>query len=153
MPAVDELDFEIVKFLTHELGRVSAERILSGMGIENLYRALAAIDDLDVAPKNAAEVVDGALQQNDPLCRKVLDRFCLFMGGVAGDLVLTLGAFDGVFIGGGIGPRIADYMKQSGLKERMIAKGRFHDLMNDVPVRLMTAKYPALIGCAKILTA
>ncbi|MBV16028.1 MAG: glucokinase [Thalassospira sp.] len=153
LPAVDELDFEIVKFLTHELGRVSAERILSGMGIENLYRALAAIDGLDVAPKNAAEVVDGALQQNDPLCRKVLDRFCLFMGGVAGDLVLTLGAFDGVFIGGGIGPRIADYMKQSGLKERMIAKGRFHDLMNDVPVRLMTAKYPALIGCAKILTA
>ena len=153
LPAVDELDFEIVKFLTHELGRVSAERILSGMGIENLYRALAAIDGLDVAPKNAAEVVDGALQQNDPLCLKVLDRFCLFMGGVAGDLVLTLGAFDGVFIGGGIGPRIADYMKQSGLKERMIAKGRFHDLMNDVPVRLMTAKYPALIGCAKILTA
>ena len=153
LPAIDELDFEIVKFLTHELGRVSAERILSGMGIENLYRALAAIDGLDVAPKTAAEVVDGALQSHDPLCLKVLDRFCLFMGGVAGDLVLTLGAFDGVFIGGGIGPRIADYMKQSGLKERMIAKGRFHDLMNDVPVRLMTAKYPALIGCARILTA
>ncbi|NIZ03116.1 glucokinase [Thalassospira lucentensis] len=153
LPAVDALDFEIVKFLTAELGRVSAERILSGMGIENLYRALAAIDGLDVAPKTAAEVVDGALQSHDPLCLKVLDRFCLFMGGVAGDLVLTLGAFDGVFIGGGIGPRIADYMKQSGLKERMIAKGRFHDLMNDVPVRLMTAKYPALIGCAKILTA
>jgi glucokinase len=75
------------------------------------------------------------------------------MGGVAGDLVLTLGAFDGVFIGGGIGPRIAGFMKQSGLKDRMIAKGRFHDLMNDVPVRLMTAKYPALIGCARILTA
>lgn len=153
LPAVDELDFEIVRFLTAELGRVSAERILSGMGIENLYRALAAIDGVTVSPKSAAEVVEGALQQGDPLCLKVLDRFCMFMGGVAGDVVLTLGAFDGVFIGGGIGPRIADYMKQSGLKERMIAKGRFRDLMNDVPVRLMTAKYPALIGCAKILTA
>ncbi|RCK19280.1 glucokinase [Thalassospira profundimaris] len=153
LPAVDDLDYEIVKFLTGELGRVSAERILSGMGIENLYRALAAIDGIAVTPKTAAEVVDGALKDGDTLCLKVLERFCLFMGGVAGDLVLTLGAFDGVFIGGGIGPRIADYMKQSGLKERMIAKGRFRDLMNDVPVRLMTAKYPALIGCAKILTA
>ncbi|MFV1853288.1 MAG: glucokinase [Thalassospira sp.] len=153
LPAVDDLDYEIVKFLGQELDRVSAERVLSGMGIENLYRALAAIDGVDVAPKSAAEVVDGALKDGDALCLKVLDRFCLFMGGVAGDLVLTLGAFDGVFIGGGIGPRIADYMKQSGLKERMIAKGRFRDLMNDVPVRLMTAKYPALIGCAKILTA
>ncbi|MAL41807.1 MAG: glucokinase [Thalassospira sp.] len=153
LPAVDDLDYEIVKFLTGELGRVSAERILSGMGIENLYRALAAIDGIAVTAKTAAEVVDGALKDGDALCLKVLERFCLFMGGVAGDLVLTLGAFDGVFIGGGIGPRIADYMKQSGLKERMIAKGRFRDLMNDVPVRLMTAKYPALIGCAKILTA
>ncbi|WP_288351093.1 glucokinase [uncultured Thalassospira sp.] len=153
LPAVDDLDYEIVKFLTGELGRVSAERILSGMGIENLYRALATIDGIAVTPKTAAEVVDGALKDGDALCLKVLERFCLFMGGVAGDLVLTLGAFDGVFIGGGIGPRIADYMKQSGLKERMIAKGRFRDLMNDVPVRLMTAKYPALIGCAKILTA
>lgn len=153
LPAVDDLDYEIVKFLSAELGRVSAERILSGMGLENLYRALAAIDGIDVTPLSAAEIVENAMQKNDPLCLKVLDRFCLFMGGVAGDLVLTLGAFDGVFIGGGIGPRIADFMKQSGLKDRMIAKGRFHDLMNDVPVRLMTAKYPALIGCAKILTA
>lgn len=153
LPAVDDLDYEIIKFLSTELGRVSAERILSGMGIENLYRALAAIDGLDVAPKTAAEVVEGAMTAKDPLCQKVLDRFCLFMGGVAGDLVLTLGAFDGVFIGGGIGPRIAGFMKQSGLKERMIAKGRFRDLMNDVPVRLMTAQYPALLGCAKILTA
>ncbi|OKH89297.1 glucokinase [Thalassospira sp. TSL5-1] len=153
LPAVDDLDFEIVKFLTAELGRVSAERILSGMGIENLYRALGAINGQDVTPKTAAEVVEGALVGKDPLCLSVLDRFCLFLGGVAGDLVLTLGAFDGVFIGGGIGPRIADFMKQSGLKERMIAKGRFRELMNDVPVRLMTAQYPALLGCAKILSA
>ena len=153
LPAVDDLDYEIVKFLTGELGRVSAERILSGMGIENLYRALGAINGLNVSPKTAAEVVEGALVGKDPLCISVLDRFCLFMGGVAGDLVLTLGAFDGVFIGGGIGPRIADFMKQSGLKDRMIAKGRFRDLMNDVPVRLMTAQYPALLGCAKILSA
>ncbi|MFH1805181.1 MAG: glucokinase [Pseudomonadota bacterium] len=153
LPAVDDLDYEIVKFLTRELGRVSAERILSGMGIENLYRALAAIEGVDVTPLTAAEIVEAAMMRHDPLCCQVLERFCLFLGGVAGDLVLTLGAFGGVYIGGGIGPRIAGFMKQSGLKERMIAKGRFRDLMNDVPVRLMTAKYPALIGCARILTA
>jgi len=82
LPAVDDLDYEIVKFLTGELGRVSAERILSGMGIENLYRALAAIDGIAVTPKTAAEVVDGALKDGDTLCLKVLERFCLFMGGV-----------------------------------------------------------------------
>lgn len=153
LPSVDDLDYEIVKFLTAELGRVSAERILSGMGLENLYRALGAINGEKVTPLTAAQVVEGAMERQDPLCLQVLERFCLFMGGVAGDLVLTLGAFDGVFIGGGIGPRIADYMKTSGLKDRMVAKGRFRELMEDVPVRLMTAKYPALIGCAKILAS
>lgn len=153
LPAVDDLDFEIVKFLTHELGRVSAERILSGMGIENLYRALCAIEGREITPKSVAEIVGAALDGTDPLCKTVLDRFCMFLGGVAGDVVLTLGAFDGVFIGGGIGPRIADFMAKSALKERMIAKGRFRDLMNDVPVHLMMAKYPALIGCGKILCA
>ncbi len=131
-------------------GHVSAERVVSGQGLANLYSALARMDSPG-APElrlSAADITERALL-GDASCGEALDLFCAFLGSVAGNLALTLGAQGGVYIGGGMVPRFLDWFVQSPFRQRFEAKGRFSAYLATVPVFVIVARQsPALRGAA-----
>ncbi|GJG94674.1 glucokinase [Cupriavidus pauculus] len=135
-----------------QLGRVSAERLLSGMGLSHIHAALSAeTGTLLAEPLTPAQVTDGALKQNDPLCRRAFDAFCGLLGSVAGDIALVLGARGGVYIGGGIVPRFVQAFHASPFNARFSDKGRMGKYLADIPVFVITAQFPALPGLARAL--
>ncbi|WP_137925882.1 glucokinase [Cupriavidus sp. 2SB] len=135
-----------------QLGRVSAERLLSGMGLSHIHAALSAeTGTLLSEPLTPAQVTEGALKQGDPLCRRAFDAFCGLLGSVAADVALVLGARGGVYIGGGIVPRFVDAFRGSPFNARFTDKGRMGKYLAEVPVYVITADYPALPGLARAL--
>ena len=135
-----------------QLGRVSAERLLSGMGLSHIHAALSAeTGTLLSGPLTPAQVTEGALKQGDPLCRRAFDAFCGLLGSVAADVALVLGARGGVYIGGGIVPRFVDAFRGSPFNARFTDKGRMGKYLAEVPVYVITADYPALPGLARAL--
>jgi glucokinase len=142
----NELEMDILRFLwrTHE--HVSVERLLSGMGLINLHQALAAIRDVKVEKLEPAQISQAALEENDPLAKEVLNVFCAILGSVAGNVALTLGALGGVYITGGIIPRMLDFFVESEFRKRFEAKGRFASYMAVIPTYVVTAQQPGLIG-------
>ena len=135
-----------------QLGRVSAERLLSGMGLSHIHAALSAeTGTLLSGPLTPAQVTEGALKQGDPLCRRAFDAFCGLLGSVAADVALVLGARGGVYIGGGIVPRFVDAFRASPFNARFTDKGRMGKYLAEVPVYVITADYPALPGLARAL--
>ncbi|MGO4305647.1 glucokinase [Cupriavidus sp. RAF12] len=151
MPVTD--DEWIAWHAAHKsLGRVSAERLLSGMGLSHIHAALAAeTGTLLPKPLTPAQVTEGAIQTGDPLCRRAFAAFCGLLGSVAADVALVLGARGGVYIGGGIVPRFVDAVRASPFGERFAAKGRMGNYLADIPVFVITADYPALPGLARAL--
>jgi glucokinase len=144
---LDELEDRILRELRRSFRRVSVERVVAGQGLPNLYEALATIENLDVTIHDEKELWASALAGADSLATAALDRLCLSLGAVAGDLALAQGA-NAVVIAGGVGLRLANYLPQSGFRDRFIAKGRFERLMDELPVRLITHPQPGLIGAA-----
>ena len=135
-----------------QLGRVSAKRLLSGMGLSHIHAALSAeTGTLLPEPLTPAQVTEGALKQGDPLCRRAFDAFCGLLGSVAADVALVLGARGGVYIGGGIVPRFVDAFRASPFNARFTDKGRMGKYLAEVPVYVITADYPALPGLARAL--
>ena len=133
--------------LRRNFRRVSVERIASGRGLWNVYEALGAIEGIPLTLRDDRELWTAALEGNDSLANAALDRFCLTLGSVAGDMALAQGAA-AVVIAGGIGLRVADYLPASGFRDRFIAKGRFERRMDDMPVKLITYPEPGLFGAA-----
>lgn len=135
-----------------EHDRVSAERLVSGMGLSHIHAALCAEmgTPLD-SPWQAREITAAALQQNDPVARRAFAAFCGLLGSLAGDLALTLGARGGVYIGGGIVPRFVEAVAQSPFLERFVDKGRMQAYLEPVPVYVITDRYPAFPGLAQAL--
>jgi glucokinase len=131
-------------------GHVSAERVLSGMGLCNLHDALAAIDGAAVPERDAAAVTKAALSGECPVSREALSMFCAVLGGVAGDLVLLYGARGGVFVAGGIAPRFPEFLAASAFRERFEAKGRFQEWLRPVPAFLVTRLDAAMLGLAAL---
>lgn len=148
----DEREFAILQYAWREWTHVSNERILSGPGLELIYRALAQRNDVDAPGRNAADIIAGALEQHDPLCREVLECFAGMLGGAAANLALTLGAFGGIFIGGGIVPRIAQWFADSPFRARFEAKGRFSEYLAQIPTYVIMTPNPALRGVSTILS-
>jgi glucokinase len=144
---LDGLEDRILAELRRNFRRVSVERIASGRGLWNLYEALGAINGLDLQFHDDKQLWAAALNGSDGLALAALDRLCLTLGAVAGDMALARGAA-GVVIAGGVGLRIADYLPQSGFRDRFIAKGRFERRMDEMPVRLITYPQPGLFGAA-----
>ena len=144
---LDSLEDNILAQLRRNFRRVSVERIAAGQGLRNLYEALAAIGNLDVTIHDDKELWAAALEGRDSLSTAALDRLCLSLGAVAGDLALAQGAV-AVVIGGGLGQRLADYLPRSGFRDRFIAKGRFERRMDEMPVKLITHPQPGLVGAA-----
>jgi len=144
---LDPIETRILDRLRARYRRVSVERIVSGPGLANIHEALAGIEGHAVTPGDDTALWTAALAGDDPLAVAALDRFCLSLGSVAGDLALAQGA-NGVAIAGGIGPRIADILPRSGFAHRFAAKGRFEARMAAIPIRLVTHPQPGLFGAA-----
>jgi glucokinase len=144
---LDLLEDKILAQLRRHFRRVSVERVVAGQGLPNLYEALGAIEKLDVRIHDEKELWAAALAGTDSLATAALDRLCLSLGAVTGDLALAQGA-NGVVIAGGVGLRLADYLPRSGFRDRFIAKGRFERRMDEMPVKLITHPQPGLFGAA-----
>jgi glucokinase len=144
---LDALEDRILAELRKTLRRVSVERILSGRGLMNLYEALASIEGRPATIHDEKALWTAAMDGSDSLAAAALDRFCLTLGAVAGDLALAQGAA-AVAIGGGLGYRLRDHLPRSGFRDRFIAKGRFERRMDALPVKLITHPQPGLFGAA-----
>ena len=144
---VDELDDRLLVELRRKFGRVSVERISSGRGLWNVYEALGTVRGQPLTYRNEEQLWTAAVEGADTLARAALDRVCLTLGSVAGDMALAHGA-SAVVIAGGVGLRLADYLPRSGFDARFIAKGRFEQRMRDMPVKLVTYPEPGLYGAA-----
>jgi len=133
---------------------VSFERVVSGPGIALIYRALAQRNqehqEHGRVERDTPAVVELALT-GDPLARETLDCFCAMLGTFAGNVAVTLGAMGGVYIGGGVVPRLGDFFAQSSFRRCFEAKGRFESYLKQVPTYVITAEYPAFLGVAAIL--
>jgi len=151
MPPYTDRESAALGVLRRHLDHVSAERVLSGPGLVNLYGALAEIDGVPARQYTAAQITDEATAKDDALCRETTEMFCAMLGTVAGNLALTLGAKGGVYIGGGIVPRLGERLAASQFRERFMAKGRFRDYLAAIPTYVVTHPLPAFLGCAAAL--
>jgi glucokinase len=130
---------------------VSAERLISGMGLVNLYNAIAELESAIPENLTAAQVAERGLAAEDRLCREALETFCALLGSIAGNLALTLGARGGLYIGGGIVPRLGDYFARSPFRKCFESKGRFESYVGAIPTYVIRAANPALLGAAMSL--
>jgi glucokinase len=144
---LDSLEDQILQELRKTFRRVSIERLVSGRGLVNIYQALAAIEKRPVALTDEKQLWAAAMDGSDSLAAAALDRFFLTLGAVAGDMALAQGA-NSVVIGGGLGLRLAGHLRQSGFRDRFIAKGRFERRMDELPVKLITHPQAGLFGAA-----
>jgi len=144
-------EIEVFKCCLKQYEHVSAERLISGGGLVLLYSLICELDKVEVnTDLTAHDISQHALSNSNPQCAEALDIFTGLLGVVAGNLALTLGATGGVFIGGGIVPKLGDYFKSSAFRARFDAKGRFEDYLKEIPVYVIKAKYPALIGIKQV---
>jgi glucokinase len=131
---------------------VSAERVLSGPGLVDLYKSLTEIDGTPAVPFTAAQISDPGICEGDARCREAVDIFCAMLGTVAGNLALTLGARGGVYIAGGIVPKLGGTFAASAFRERFEAKGRLRPYVARIPTYVVTHPFPAFLGLAALLT-
>ena len=147
-----EREDAVVRALRTRFGHASAERALSGPGLVNLYEALCLIDGVGAKQVDAAGVTALATEGSDPRGREAVDLFFSFLGNVAGNLALSLGARGGVYIGGGIVARLGDAIDRSRFREQFEAKGRFRSYLQAIPTLVVQARVsPALLGASRAL--
>ena len=146
-----EREADILRILWRSHPHVSVERVVSGMGLENLYRAICELNGTEAEALVAAQVTERALAAKDVACEEALERMCRLLGNAAANLAVTLGARGGIYIGGGVIGRLGDYFAQSGFRAAFEAKGRFEPYMKRIPTYVIRAEQPALIGCAMAL--
>ncbi len=139
----------ILEHLSGEFGRVSNERLVSGMGLVNLHRALSALAGEDPGPLQPSDITARA-REGDARSLRTIDIFCAVFGAAAGDLVLTLGAWDGVFLAGGLVPKLLPTLAHSGFRQRFEYKGRFAPVMARVPTLAVVHPQPGLLGAAAL---
>lgn len=145
---LDAIEDAVLARLRKRYRRVSVERVVSGPGLIDLYETLAAIEGRAVQQHDDKTLWQMGMSGEDSLAAAAIDRFCLSLGSVAGDITLAQGGFAGVVIAGGLGLRIKDSLVRSGFAERFRAKGRFEGLMASIPVKLITHPQPGLFGAA-----
>ena len=144
---LDALEDAILSRLRQRHRRVSVERVVAGPGIVDIYETLAHLDGQAFVPHDDQAIWRLGTSGEDSLAAAAVDRFCLCLGSVAGDLVLAHGA-QALVMAGGLGLRIKDKLLRSGFAERFRAKGRFEALMAAIPVKLITHPQPGLLGAA-----
>jgi glucokinase len=151
MAAENAREDAVLSIMRARFDHVSAERVLSGPGLVNLYNALCELSGARATASTAAQISDPRLGGEDPHARAAKAMFCDMLGGVAGNLALTLGARGGVYIAGGIVPKLGNYFSQSNFRARFLAKGRLASYLASVPTYVVLHPWPALIGAATLL--
>lgn len=149
--AADTHEIEIQRILSRRFGHVSAERVLSGPGLVNLYQAHRELTGEVAETLTPAQIAERGLNGESALCQQVLHDFCAMLGTLAGNLVLTLGARGGVYVGGGIVPRLGVFFDHSRFRERFEARGRFSVYLAGVPSYVIRTATSALLGAAAAL--
>jgi len=154
----DEAEADLWRFCHQRFGHVSAERVLSGQGLVNIFEWLLSSDERKPIPAvlqamasedPAAVITRYALADEDALCREALQRFCRIFGAVAGNFALAGMATGGVYLGGGIPPKIVPALQTAAFMESFTAKGRFRDFMQAIPVQVICEDRAALFGAAQ----
>lgn len=150
---LDAIEDAILARLRRRYSRVSVERVVAGPGIVEIHQALAALEQRSEPERDAIAIWTLGTSGQDSLAAAAVERFCLALGSVAGDIALAQGGFAGVVIAGGLGYRIRESLLASGFAERFRAKGRFESLMAGIPVKLIIHPQPGLLGAAAAFLA
>ncbi|WP_237062856.1 glucokinase [Microbulbifer zhoushanensis] len=148
LPVASQREMELLQILVREQQPVFNEWILSGSGLVNLYRAVCALNGREAEELTPPDVSGRGLEGTDPMCRETLIDFLNFLGSTAGDVAAYFAARGGVFLGGGILPRIESLLPESEFEQRFLAKGRLREWMQTVPVYTLNAGFQALLGAA-----
>jgi glucokinase len=151
LAAADDFESQLLAAVRRQHAHVSAERLLSGIGLPVLHGAVAEVLGQATAALTASEIVERGLARSDAACSRTVDSFCELLGSFAGNVALVLGARGGVYIGGGIVPRLGERFFESRFRERFEAKGRFQSYLQAVPTLLITDTLAALSGAALAL--
>jgi glucokinase len=144
--AGSEREAAVMDCLRRQFGHVSAERAISGAGLENLYRAIATLDQSKATARDAAEITHSALAGRCRTAVAALDMFCALLGSFAGNVALTFGARGGVYIAGGISPRIVAFLERSQFRRRFEDKGRLRPYLEAIPVNVIVHPAAAFMG-------
>lgn len=151
MAPADERESAVLDRMRQRFDHVSAERVLSGPGLINLYNILADIEGVPAAPFTPAQIADRHIGESDPLAREALAMFCAMLGTAAGNLALILGARGGIYIAGGIVPRLGASFAETKFRQRFEAKGRFQPYIAAIPTYVVTHPIPAFLGLVALL--
>jgi glucokinase len=151
MSPCDDEESAVLGLLRRRFDHVSAERVLSGPGLVNLYEALCELHGYAGAPKTAAQICDPRTIASDVCAKRTTEMFCAMLGTVAGNLALTLGAHGGIYIAGGIVPRFGASFADSTFRSRFEDKGRFRTYLAGIPTYVITRPHAALLGAAALL--
>ncbi len=151
LAATSELEATLIHVLRDKFGHVSAERAISGPGLVSLYDALCQVKNVEAKPFSPADITAHAVAKTDSLCVEAVAVFTSFLGNVAGNLALTVGAFGGVYIGGGIVPRLGNQFDVATFRKSFESKGRFASYLARIPSFVITCEEPALYGAAYYL--
>jgi glucokinase len=147
MCANTQREWDIIAELKREkYHHVSAERLVSGKGIVNLYQAICALDGIEAKKTDPSEITKAGLDQSCPACVETLDLFADFLGTLAGNVALSLGAFGGVYIAGGIVTKLGKWFDTSRFRESFMNKGRYRDYLSRIPTFVITHPYPGFVG-------
>jgi glucokinase len=152
LSACDEFEFAIIQNLQKRFGHASAERALSGPGLVNLYNATCELANVAAIELEPSQIVELAQKHANHQCVQAVELFFSFLGSVAGNLALTLGARGGVYLGGGILPKLLDELQASAFRQRFESKGRFQNYLSMIPTFVIDSPIsPALIGASVAL--
>lgn len=146
-----EREIDLLRLAKKQYPHVSAERFISGMGIELIYRLIMESRGKEVPSLRASDITAKALSGECKWCEEVVETFCQMLGTVAGNLALTLGARGGIYIGGGIVPRLGGRFFSSGFRQRFEEKGRFSPYLSHIPVYVIQDTFSALTGVSAML--
>jgi glucokinase len=149
----DEREIAVLRHAWQQHDHVSCERLLSGPGIELIYRALAEHAGQPAEPLPAPEITRRALAGEDAVAGQTLDVFCAMLGTAAANLAVTLGATGGIYMGGGIVPRLGDYFDRSRFRQRFEDKGGFSHFLAAIPTRVITDEAATFVGVSTILAS
>lgn len=152
LAVMNEREVAVLQQLQQRFSHVSAERVLSGPGLVTLYDALCGVEGVVPDVLTPPEITKRAKEGTCRLCFETVSMFCALLGTMAGNLVLTLGALGGAYIGGGIAPGLGPMFTSSRFRDRFEDKGRFTDYVARVPTFLIRAELPALLGLASAFT-
>lgn len=145
-----ELELEVGRYIANEYGFCSWERLLSGRGLVNIHRAMCQLEGVNWPGIRPEEITAEALEHDDSISRRVVDLFCAALGGYAGDVAVLSGAQGGIYLGGGILPRIQPLLEKSSFIERFKAHGPMTKYVADIPVSLITTDAASLLGAAAL---